>query len=325
MLLNKNKKIMKFIIISIFVDIILASSIVLLTYFFSYKLSKRNVLVPTLSPAEGSGLNIKTADIFLEDWKDKFKDKFSEKVVVTENSYKSKNVSIDITKNEIGSGNDKITYYLADIYISNITCFKTEFAKNTYGLEYDESLEDMSTKTNAILAINGDSYNGEENIGTIIRNGIIYNDKTTKTDVCVLYKNGEMKTYSKYLFDTQKVISNGAYQTWSFGPTLLDENGKKIYDFKTWEYLKKRHPRTAIGYYEPGHYAFLVVDGRDTGYSKGMTLEELSALFKNLGCKVAYNLDGGKSSSMLFMNNVVNNLGKQGRNVNNGIFIVEDE
>jgi exopolysaccharide biosynthesis protein len=56
---------------------------------------------------------------------------------------------------------------------------------------------------------------------------------------------------------------------------------------------------------------FVVVDGRNPGYSKGVTMSEFAQIFKDLGCTTAYNLDGGGSSTMYFLGNMVNNpLGK---------------
>ena len=66
------------------------------------------------------------------------------------------------------------------------------------------------------------------------------------------------------------------------------------------------NPRTGIGYYEPGHYCFVVVDGRQGGYSAGMRIERFAQLFADLGCKAAYNLDGGQSSVMTFRQSFVN-------------------
>ena len=42
------------------------------------------------------------------------------------------------------------------------------------------------------------------------------------------------------------------------------------------------------------------------GYSKGVTLNEFAQIFENLGCELAYNLDGGNSANMYFMNKKVN-------------------
>ena len=68
----------------------------------------------------------------------------------------------------------------------------------------------------------------------------------------------------------------------------------------------KVNPRSALGYYEPGHYCFVLVDGRQSGYSAGMTLTELSQLFYDLGCKTAYNLDGGDTVAMAFKTELIN-------------------
>lgn len=60
-----------------------------------------------------------------------------------------------------------------------------------------------------------------------------------------------------------------------------------------------RHPRTAVGILPSGKRLLLVtVDGRQPGYSAGMTLPELAALMRDLGATEALNLDGGGSTTM---------------------------
>lgn len=62
---------------------------------------------------------------------------------------------------------------------------------------------------------------------------------------------------------------------------------------------RARHPRTAVGVGEGGRRLLLVVvDGRQEGYSAGMTLPELAQLMLALGAREALNLDGGGSSAM---------------------------
>ena len=124
-------------------------------------------------------------------------------------------------------------------------------------------------------------------------------------------------TYHKLqkTFDVQQVMQDGAYQSWTFGPNLLDENGKALSSFNTWDYIRQTHPRSAIGYYKPGHYCFVVVDGRQSGYSRGMTLPELARVFEDLGCSAAYNLDGGHSTFMTIGDQVVNRPYKPGHQI----------
>lgn len=67
----------------------------------------------------------------------------------------------------------------------------------------------------------------------------------------------------------------------------------------------------------------MVVDGRQAGYSDGMTLAQLAALFEQLGCKVAYNLDGGQTSSMTFGGKLANQPFQGGRLTSDIIYIGE--
>lgn len=60
------------------------------------------------------------------------------------------------------------------------------------------------------------------------------------------------------------------------------------------------HPRTALGFDDSGKWLLMVVvDGRQPGYSEGVTLNELAKIMKGRGCTQSINLDGGGSSIML--------------------------
>lgn len=257
-------------------------------------------------------------------WKEKFSDQFTESIYSSETEYTSPNLSIQIEQISKGSGNDKITYYIADIYVADITCFQTAFAKDTYGIGYTEEVLDMDMNKNAILAMNGDYY-GTSNSGVVIRNGEVYRTDIGDADVCVLYYDGTMKTYSAREFDIEQIIQDGAYQAWTFGPALLNESGKCITSFSISRRMQSRNPRSGIGYYEPGHYCFVVVDGRSEGYSNGMKMSEFSRVFEELGCSAAYNLDGGKSSIMTFEDTVVNQPVQGGRAVSDMLYLKEVE
>ena len=64
-----------------------------------------------------------------------------------------------------------------------------------------------------------------------------------------------------------------------------------------------RHPRTAIGVKADGSVFFIAADGRQIGYSQGMTLYELADLMLDYGAVDAYNLDGGGSTTMVLRTN----------------------
>jgi len=61
-----------------------------------------------------------------------------------------------------------------------------------------------------------------------------------------------------------------------------------------------RHPRTLVGVAAHGRRLMLItVDGRQSGYSVGMTLREAAQLARDLGASEAINLDGGGSTTLV--------------------------
>jgi len=63
-----------------------------------------------------------------------------------------------------------------------------------------------------------------------------------------------------------------------------------------------RHPRSAVCFNDEWVF-FVVVDGRDDAYSRGMTLSELATFCKDrLGARWGVNLDGGGSTAKLRTN-----------------------
>jgi hypothetical protein len=72
-------------------------------------------------------------------------------------------------------------------------------------------------------------------------------------------------------------------------------------------FTNSRHPRTAVGFNaDTSRIFFVTVDGRQPGYSDGMTLQELAELMRELGCTQALNLDGGGATTMVIRGKVVN-------------------
>lgn len=250
-------------------------------------------------------------------WGAKFADKFTDgEVIQTENGYQSEDINVTVTKVEENSA----TYFVADIYVRNIENFKTMLAQDTYGTGFTDETAEMAKKSNAVIAISGDNY-GARDFGIVIRNGVLYRDNLFE-DVLIMNNDGSMQTFSPDDFDVNTVLENGAWQGWSFGPLLLTD-GQPMETFNS--NVNPRNPRTAIGYYEPGHYCFVVVDGRQPGYSDGLSLKDMSQLFYDLGCKVAYNLDGGQTSIMAFMGEEKSIPYNGGRKTSDILYIAENE
>lgn len=211
---------------------------------------------------------------------------------------------------------DEATYYVADVWVRNFRMFQTGFADKRYRPGYVGQLTPIIAEAyGAIVAISGDYYS-QKGVGLVIRNGTLYRDSIV-ADVCVLYTDGVMESYFQKDADIEAIIARGAYQAWSFGPKLLD-HGEAPAAYRSEN--AGRNPRAAVGYFEPGHYCLVVIDGRQGAYSRGMTYPQMSQLFISLGCVDAYNLDGGQTAMMVFLGEVVNRPYRNGRTVSDILF-----
>lgn len=250
--------------------------------------------VPTEAPTE-----MPTEPENRTEWQIKFAEHFSDTPVWTENSYKSPNVSITIETISRGEGSEKQTYHVADVYIASMENFSTYTANGEIRYFGTQDVLKMNAAVDALFSISGDFITYQKG-GFLMRNGETYMETTNNVTICALFQDGTIETYDAKGYTIEDIKARGAVQVWSFGPVLLDENGHVREKYKMPKAVSQTNPRSAIGYYEPGHYCFVVVDGRQSGYSKGMSIPELAAVFEELGCTKAYNLDGGGSAIMVF-------------------------
>ena len=255
------------------------------------------------------------------DWQILYAEHFSDEIIITPNSYKSPNISVTLETITSGSGDEKVVYHVADVYVASMECLKTYTAKNKMEPNSNQFPLEMSIEAGAVFSVTGDYYTLHQS-GFIVRNGYVYMNNSDKYDICVLYDSGRVEVYDKYTYDSEEILENGAVQVWNFGPSLLDENGKAKESYDIRNGFKTDDPRTGLGYYAPGHYCFVVVDGRREGYSAGMRIEELAKIFEDLGCSIAYNLDGG-GSAMMTINSKMYSRPCDGRRIGDIIYVAE--
>ena len=231
-------------------------------------------------------------------WQIKFEEHFSDEVIMTENSYKSPEVSVTIDTRTIEIEGAKVVYYVADIYVASIDNFVTAVANDNMSYYSTQKSATLDKNAKAILSICGDFLTYQKT-GFMMRNEEIYVDDSNLYTACVLYRDGTMDTFDGKSYKIADIKAKDPVQVWSFGPVLLDQNGQVRSSYKVSSTVAQRNPRSAVGYYEPGHYCFVVVDGRQK-HSAGMKIPALAAVFEELGCAKAYNLDGGGSAVMMF-------------------------
>ena len=234
---------------------------------------------------------------------------------VTETSYKSDSISISIQKKREYDSD----VYIADIRLAGVQHLRRAFSHDKWGSNAQKPGV-LVAQSGALLAITGD-YSSLFEKGLVVANGeVIRKTANQLRHHCVIYPDGRMETYGRKEMDAETVLEEPVWQSFLFGPELLNDGGEAFEKFDS--KIGVANPRSVIGYHAPGHYSFVLVDGRGNG-NRGWTLVQLSAFMESLGCMAAYNLDGGQSAVMVFMGQTVNQPYKGGRALNDMVYIGE--
>ncbi len=92
------------------------------------------------------------------------------------------------------------------------------------------------------------------------------------------------------------------------GPVIV-RDGKPVFrsfESFTSDQLAARSPRAGVGQLADGRIVLVAVDGRQPGYSTGLTNFELALTMMRLGCVTASALDSGGSTTMAFDGKLLN-------------------
>lgn len=177
--------------------------------------------------------------------------------------------------------------------------------------EKGDTTSNIAKANGAVAAINAGGFYDPNGTGTgrlpygfILRDGDYILGKDVGPDEDVDFvgfsKSGNLIAGN---YNKSQLKEMGAVEGITFGPPLIVDGKKMITEGDGgWGV----GPRTAIGQKKDGTVLFLVVDGRQPGYSLGATLRDVQDILYDQGCYIAANLDGGSSSTLFYNGSVVN-------------------
>ena len=192
---------------------------------------------------------------------------------LTADSYTRGSTSVQISKASVGSGDDTVTYYVAEVELGEASELRSAFANNQFGENIIEKPSEIAADNGAVFAVNGDYY-GFRDTGIVIRNGVVYRDEGAR-DGLAFYADGSVEVYDETTTSAETLLAAGVWNTLSFGPALV-ENGVVVAGIDEVEVdtsfgnhsIQGTQPRTAVGVIDENHLVFVVVDGREKGYSR---------------------------------------------------------
>jgi len=143
----------------------------------------------------------------------------------------------------------------------------------------------------------GDGVNA---LGLHIHNGEWISDNSIDIPRFRLRVDGAFCANWHSVFIVEGVCPTGTQQGIGAGPILLKDGRHRTFAKFDARFAIKRAPRSVVAYnHDRSKLWFIVVDGRQPGYSQGMNLPELVDLLTHLGASDAIHFDGGGSAVMV--------------------------
>ena len=167
---------------------------------------------------------------------------------------------------------------------------------------------------NAVIGMNGDYCITDDKCQVMMRQcQQIRNRADGRFDVLIIDKNGDFSAIRNCTANDYKKYYNQhkseMYNVFCFGPVLV-KNGRTTIGEKYQNrdiIAREKTQRAAIAQIGPLEYMLIVSDGDSVGLTEGLTLMEFSKLCAKLGreaveggFKLAFNLDGGNSSALIY-------------------------
>ena len=177
--------------------------------------------------------------------------------------------------------------------------------------EKGETVSGIATRTGAVAAINAGGFydangtgTGRSPYGFILHDGkFLLGGNLADSEVNEFVGFNEDGNLIAGNYSKGELVRMGVREGITFGPALI-VNGKKMITGGDGGWGVG--PRTAIGQRKDGTGLFLVIDGRQPGYSVGATLRDIQNILFEEGAVIAANLDGGSSSTLFFNGKVIN-------------------
>lgn len=162
----------------------------------------------------------------------------------------------------------------------------------------------MASEQGAIAAINGSYFDMKRgNSVCFLKVDRQVVDTTTlgefarRVTGAVSIRKGKMKIIS-WNREIEKQYKGKKGIVLASGPLMLKDGRYCDWSLCEKDFIRTKHPRSAVALTKDGKILFITVDGRFPKHAGGVSIPELAHLIRILGGKDAINLDGGGSTTL---------------------------
>lgn len=218
------------------------------------------------------------------------------------------------------------TCFVVKVDIGDATQMRTETAAQSWKYRGSMPGEKLSSRVNAVVAINGDYYSYIGG-GYMIRRGEQYRNRPDQNrDILLIDAQGDFHIVPYATMEKiEALLDKNIVDSFNFGPGLVinGELGTNLREYNNG--FDKLRQRVAIG--QAGHlsYYLFVTEGRSDG-SRGMTMTEFQQFVSGYPVINCYNLDGGNSAHLMVNHERINAVGfRDVRDINDIVYFVSTE
>lgn len=162
----------------------------------------------------------------------------------------------------------------------------------------------MASEQGAIAAINGSYFDMKRgNSVCFLKVDRQVVDTTTlgefarRVTGAISIRKGKMKIIS-WNREIEKQYKGKKGIVLASGPLMLKDGRYCDWSLCEKDFIRTKHPRSAVALTKDGKILFITVDGRFPKHAGGVSIPELAHLIRILGGKDAINLDGGGSTTL---------------------------
>jgi Phosphodiester glycosidase len=179
-------------------------------------------------------------------------------------------------------------------------------------------------------------------VEALVRGGVVERigrprSRAVPRDALVLSGSGDAATFLRSSLEVggpaqielglgagQALVTGGGPRLLARGRVAVAASSEGFAPLSAPGFVASRHPRTLAGVKSDGTVLLVTVDGRQPGWSAGVTLPEAARMMRALGARNALNLDGGGSTGMVVLGELVSRPSDPSgeRAVSDGIFVL---
>ncbi len=206
---------------------------------------------------------------------------------------------------------ENTAFTFAEVKLMHPSQFRRHLSGEEFGSGMLSLTSEMSRSVNAVVGCSGDYYSYRRR-GLTIVDGEVKKYVKGLPDTCYINAEGDLILERDQDFADMEAVQayadeNDIQFSLSFGPILVKDGENvcpKGYDLGE---VKERYSRAAICQMDRLHYLYIAA-GMDVDTYGLMTMRTFSKHVAATGCKQAYALDGGQTTTIVLNNEVINHV-----------------